>query len=979
MAEINQETKIFISWHNSTVNNSKEVAHEFEEFFKALFELDVEVFCSADMEPGKWRVSLDKAFYNCSYAVFILQGDAVNANWVNAEYGAFVMKSLLCKDDACTRLIAFKFPDDKKTVSESKAPIKDLQTYELSLTPEQAVLIYFGRLLYELKNGIAAEALSNDDYIALLNEEKGDVFDRYWKIFAKNVALFKQYGKGYYNQREEYIRGGASQEAVADVVANSFELPNLFFDCGNDYVSRESIVDDIKKRLDNYQFVNLVGMGGCGKTTITYNFYNKYEDDYSLVTGKVINGDFYIEFDEEFAAKLNIRYVFAQDGSLDYKATFCKIVEKLMEYKRIEARKYNLFILDVNEDSKYEQISEAIIELKKLKDWRFLVASREKIEALKKTQIDLCKIAQTEKDVVFLKQVFDHYSQERKDFYNNHFTDDNFKDLFKKFGYLPLLVAQLAYYLDEVQKPPTFAELMDWLGDDVVHSDMAVEEAKGIDKYTIVGNFLSKLMDFGKRLDPAQKEIAKYLMMWPAEYYTPDFIQTISGCNFGCDFDKQLNRLFDKCILDRKTDTDGCYIYKMHSLIASSFRDQVFTKKANKEYRDFTTYLEHLNGLALSELDEASLNCIKYSLSHFASFDVKYLLDKASELFDIHFKRNIDKIKTADDYVNIIYKSGTSPICDNALKIKIISLENQYVSLEEIYKRIVGEIKEDGTKVSPMPQADVYYESSFNAKTFLPDEHTDQYGRYISIPVNGITIKMRKVFGGTYQMGDKQNSDNKPHKVTVDDYYIGETQVTQALWDAVMKESGFDNPSRFNDNSLNPVEKVSWYDCYAFIFELYKATGLKFRLPFEAEWEYAARSGGKEHKYSWTDQAERESKDTNFFGKNKEEKLLKQYAWYADNSKQTHCVGDTLPNDLGIYDMSGNVWEWCQDRYGDYPDGSVTDPQGPSSGSGRVLRGGSWLINAPYCRVSNRYWDYPDDRFNCYGFRLSLSSQQKKE
>ena len=278
-----------------------------------------------------------------------------------------------------------------------------------------------------------------------------------------------------------------------------------------------------------------------------------------------------------------------------------------------------------------------------------------------------------------------------------------------------------------------------------------------------------------------------------------------------------------------------------------------------------------------------------------------------------------------------------------------------------------------------MPQADEYYDSSFNAKAGLPDEQVDQYGRYICLPVNGITIKMRKVFGGTYQMGGKQYTDSKSHKVTVDDFFIGETQVTQALWDAVMKESGFDNPSRFKDNSLNPVENVSWYDCYAFIFELYKATGLKFRLPTEAEWEYAARSGGKEHKYSWTDQAERESNDTNFFGKNKEEKLLKQYAWYAANSKQTHCVGDTLPNDLGIYDMSGNVWEWCQDLYGDYPDGSVTDPQGSDSGSYRVLRGGSWGADATYCRVSDRNRFSPDSRIHLIGFRLSLSSQQKKE
>jgi hypothetical protein len=120
------------------------------------------------MTPGKWRVNLDNGFVDCSYAVFILQGDAVNANWINAEYGAFAMKSLLNNDNACSKLIAFRFPDDKNIVSDSKAPIKDLQVYELSPNPEQGVLSYFGRMLYELKNGVVAEILSDDDYIKLL-------------------------------------------------------------------------------------------------------------------------------------------------------------------------------------------------------------------------------------------------------------------------------------------------------------------------------------------------------------------------------------------------------------------------------------------------------------------------------------------------------------------------------------------------------------------------------------------------------------------------------------------------------------------------------------------------------------------------------------------------------------------------------------------------------------------------------------------
>lgn len=933
---------LFISWHDDKKDKSKSIVIELKKFINFVLP-GLNVFCSASISSGDWSKEVDTAFKECEYAIFLLMEDAIQSHWITFECGAFYMKALSQGDEKKVDdyLKHFVIYDIQKSASGKQSPIKKLQV--VAITEKDKVFKYFERLGQH----------SNDN----LFEKR---FEANWGRFQDNRRAIADDDKSYI--RKEYV----DDEVALKPDLFRGTLVELFFDSRSDYIDRNSIVNNIKTRLESNQFVNLVGMGGCGKTTITYNFYNEHHNCFSRTTGKVINGDFYKEFNEDFANRFKIKYVKGNDVEYD-RTIFRQIVSVLKEYKRTEAHKYNLFVLDVNEDSNYSQISEAIIELKNLSDWRFLVASREPIEALQNTQIDLCKIAQDEKDEKFLKQVFYYYLKDRNEYYKKQFTGDNLKVLFNKFGYLPLLVEQLAYYLDEVSKPPTFVDLIQWLGDDIVHSDMAEKEVKRSDKYQIVGNFLSKLMDFDKRLKPTQKTIAKYLMMWPAEYYSTDFIQAMSGVNFGTDFDKQLNRLCDKCILDRKIDTNGCYKYKMHSMIASSFRDQVFTKESNKEYRDFSQYIDHLNGLTLPELDEMSLNCIKYSLSHFASFDVKYLLVKASELIDIHYSRHNFIVKTADDYCNLLDKSGTSSIGDNALKIKVISLDNHSIPLEDIYKRIAGEIKEDGTKISPMPQADVYYNSSLMANAFLPDEQTDQYGKYICIPVNGFTIKMRKIFGGTYQMGDDHGSEKKSHKVTVDDFYIGETQVTQALWDVVMKGSGFDNPSRFNDNSLNPVERVSWFDCYNFIFELYKATGHKFRLPTEAEWEYAARSGGKAHKYSWTDQAERESKETNFFGKSKEEKLLKQYAWYKDNSqKSTHKVADRFPNELDIYDMSGNVWEWCQDLY-------------DSSGSVRVMRGGSWDCNAVSCRLSHRNWDLPGSRNRDYGFRLSLSSQQKKE
>ena len=220
--------------------------------------------------------------------------------------------------------------------------------------------------------------------------------------------------------------------------------------------------------------------------------------------------------------------------------------------------------------------------------------------------------------------------------------------------------------------------------------------------------------------------------------------------------------------------------------------------------------------------------------------------------------------------------------------------------------------------------------------------------------VKGVTFTMIAVEGGTFQMGatSENYSDERPvHSVTLSDYYIGETEVTQELWQAVMGT----NPSYFK-GSNKPVEYVSWNDCYTFIEKLNQLTGKNFRLPTEAEWEYAARGGNKSQGYKYS-------------GSN----TIGNVAWYTDNSGgKTHDVKTKQANELGIYDMSGNVWEWCQDRYGSYSSGSQTNPTGPASGSSRVFRGGSWGDSARYCRVSNRDYYNPANRRNTFGFRLIL-------
>ena len=224
--------------------------------------------------------------------------------------------------------------------------------------------------------------------------------------------------------------------------------------------------------------------------------------------------------------------------------------------------------------------------------------------------------------------------------------------------------------------------------------------------------------------------------------------------------------------------------------------------------------------------------------------------------------------------------------------------------------------------------------------------------------VNGLSFEMVYVEGGSFDMGatyeqcsDAYKDECPVHSVTLSGYYIGKCEVTQELWEAVMGS----NPSNFK-GAQNPVERVSWNDCQEFVSRLNSLTGRTFRLPTEAEWEYAARGGKKSrhYKYSGSDN-------------------IDDVAWYYNNSgKKTRAVGTKTANELGIYDMSGNVWEWCSDWYGDYSAGAQTNPQGPSSGSRRVLRGGSWDYNARHCRVSNRDGGDPDYSDSDIGLRLVL-------
>ena len=220
----------------------------------------------------------------------------------------------------------------------------------------------------------------------------------------------------------------------------------------------------------------------------------------------------------------------------------------------------------------------------------------------------------------------------------------------------------------------------------------------------------------------------------------------------------------------------------------------------------------------------------------------------------------------------------------------------------------------------------------------------------------GINMKMIWVEGGEFMMGctSEQGScdsdEQNVRRVTVDGFYIGMLEVTQSQWEKVVGT----NPSNWRGADL-PVENVSWNDAMEFCRLLSNKTGKTYTLPTEAQWEYAARGGKK-------------NEGTKYAGSN----MIDAVAWYTDNSgSRTHTCGTKRSNALGLYDMSGNVWEWCKDWYSSsYTSYDTNNPAGPSSGSGRVLRGGSWSDNAANCRVANRGSNTPANRYSFNGFRV---------
>ena len=324
--------------------------------------------------------------------------------------------------------------------------------------------------------------------------------------------------------------------------------------------------------------------------------------------------------------------------------------------------------------------------------------------------------------------------------------------------------------------------------------------------------------------------------------------------------------------------------------------------------------------------------------------------DKYCALIKVGISLDGAEFECSGGVIDVVKKTGEYWVYLPQNNSKLRILHKDYTPLEiNFYDYGIGKVQSGVTYVLILAKV--------KDAAFVP-----LLGNTIKIPLSdSVNIEMVKVEHGTFEMGASRKmkyskkSATPTHRVTLTkDYYIGKYEVTQALWKTVMG----DNPSSYKNDKF-PVCNVSWDDCQKFISRLNDMTGMHFRLPTEAEWEYAARGGNKSngYRYSGSDEASDVANSRK----------------YSMGGSYLDYVGNLMPNEIGIYDMSGNVYEWCLDIMGAYTKEAQVNPQGASQGIYRVLRGGCWCGLEEWCEVADRRYEIGGGTSEQYGLRLVLS------
>lgn len=734
------------------------------------------------------------------------------------------------------------------------------------------------------------------------------------------------------------------------------ELPKLNFATRrkDQIVPRVAEAKKIKELFETESIVNMVGWGGCGKSTISEYFVNEYGNDFSQITGITINNDFYEDICKVYTEQLNVPYeyvkvsdefVVRQERQIDYISTYNKILSKLDEYPILDG-KYNLIIFDVNETvgvSGYERITDAIslMESRKktlLKNWKVLVIAREKL--VKRSRI--FELVEADKaDFTVLREIFFKYLEPiwHDSYKEPKFSEGALKNLFERLDNCALLVEQLARFLNR-DAAMSYQEIVDYLeigGNLTLQSYMSRQDIVSMNdqekRNEKVGFFLSRLISYadldGNKDCDILKKIVRLFVVWERVYHSADEVIYFLVDKSRTDqhvikqekdyIIKCLGRLVDKRILDSQVVDGKIKKYQIHGMIAATCRDQIF---ANPKFCDFSDYITIIDAFDGKD-DVIKEKCIFHSLANYVSFDESYLLKKAHE----YMEKNI---------------------YERALKIKYLKIKTAYqISEKEIYS-MFEKTEFKNSYADELYFNWLYKESGYSSvldchkplanKSFVAKMIQDMVRIDDGTQRDMLVFTPKKNFITWFKSLFKSDKVNEPIRRVVKGFCICKYQVTQGLWYEVM----LTNPSRFGKDCYYPVENISWYDSLAFIMELNQITGMTFGFPTEKQWEFAASCNGK-YEYAGTNDEDR----------------LEEYAWYNSNSgSETHIVGTRKPNDFGLYDMSGNVWEWCQDWH--------------MYGSSRVLRGGSWYYGARHCRVSSRDDYNPNYGGSNYGLRLAL-------